>query len=160
GRAAGRGGLGGEGGVGGGGGGGRARTDAAPHGVRARQTERQAGQARPRPQPARHQSALPARSRHLRSEGAFQAGTRLQDGALQGLLVRRRRNPLVLRQGASAWGGGRAGGGHLPFRRRAQGLFVRGDQRRRPRPPRHLYRRGGNGGRRGRGERGGRGDRR
>ena len=32
----------------------------------------------------------------------FQAGARVQDGALQGLSVRRRRNPLVLRQGAAA----------------------------------------------------------
>ncbi len=42
------------------GGRGRARADATPHGVRARQAERQAGKARPRPQPARNQGTLPA----------------------------------------------------------------------------------------------------
>ena len=72
------------------------------HGVRARQAEGQAGEARPRAQPARHQGPLPARSRDLRRQGAFQAGARLQDDALQGLSVRRRRDPLVLRQGAAA----------------------------------------------------------
>ena len=36
------------------------------------------------------------------AEGAFQARARLQDGALQGLSVRRRRDPLVLRQGTAA----------------------------------------------------------
>ena len=36
------------------------------------------------------------------AEGAFRARARVQDGALQGLSVRRRRNPLVLRQGTAA----------------------------------------------------------
>ena len=76
---------------------GRARADALPHGVRARQAEGQAGKGRPRAEPARHQGALPARPGDLRRQGAFQAGAPLQDGALQGLSVRRRRNPLVLR---------------------------------------------------------------
>ena len=90
------------------GGGGRARADALPHGVRARQAQGQAGKGRPRAQPSRHQGSLPARSRHLRSEGAFQAGAHLQDGALQSLSVRRRRDPLVLRPGAPARRHGRS----------------------------------------------------
>ena len=127
------------------GGGGRARADALPHGVRARQAEGQAGKARPRAQPARHQGALPARSRHFRRKGAFQAGARLQDGALQGLFVRRRRDSLVVREGTSARCRGRAGGGHFPFRRRAQGIPVRGHQRRDPGPPRYFRRQRGQG---------------
>ena len=122
------------------GGRGRARADALPHGVRAREAEGQAGEGRPRAQPARHQGALPAGSRHFRSEGAFQAGTRIQDGALQGLFVRRGRNPLGVCKGAPARRRGRAGEGHLPLRRRAQGISVGGDQRRHPGPSRYLHR--------------------
>ncbi len=75
-------------------------------------------------EPPRHQSALPARPADFRRQGAFQAGARVQDDALEGLSVRRRRNPLVLRQGAAARRRGRAGKGDVPFRRRPEGLSV------------------------------------
>ena len=52
-------------------------------------------------QPPRHQDPLPARPADLR-QGAFQARARVQDDALEGLSVRRRRNPLDLRPGAAA----------------------------------------------------------
>ena len=52
------------------------------------------------------------------AEGAVPARARVQDDALQGLSVRRRRNPLVLRQGAGRRHR-RAGEGDLPFRGRA-----------------------------------------
>ena len=52
---------------------GRARADALPHGFRARQAEGQAGQGRPRAQPARHQNPLPSRSGDFRAQGRVQA---------------------------------------------------------------------------------------
>ena len=87
-------------------------------GVRARQAEGQAGEGRPRAEPARHQGALQARPGDFRQEGALQARAPLQDDALQGLSVRRRRDPLVVRQGTAARRRGRAGEGDVPFRRR------------------------------------------
>ena len=44
----------------------------------------------------------PGRARFSAPRRAFQAGAPVQDGALQGLSVRRRRNPLALRAGAAA----------------------------------------------------------
>ena len=91
-------------------------------------------------EPPRHQGALPSRPADFRRQGAFPARARVQDDALEGLSVRRRRNPLVLRQGAVARHRGRAGEGDLPLRRRAEGLSV-GDARRRDAgPSRHLHR--------------------
>ena len=58
------------------------------------------------------------------AEGAFPARARVQDDALEGLSVRRRRNPLVLRQGTGRRHR-RAGEGDLPFRGRAEGLSRR-----------------------------------
>ena len=55
------------------------------------------------------------------AEGAVPARARVQDDALEGLSVRRRRNPLVLRQGTGRRHR-RAGEGHVPFRGRAEGL--------------------------------------
>ena len=49
-------------------------------------------------------------------KAALQARARLQDDALEGLSVRRRRNPLALRQGAAQGRRGRARKGDLPFR--------------------------------------------
>ncbi len=45
-------------------------------------------------QPARHHGALPARPADLRQGRALRAGAPVPDGALQGLSVRRRRDPL------------------------------------------------------------------
>ena len=73
-----------------------------PHGVRTRQAEGQDRETRPRAEQARHQSALPARPADLRAQGRLQAAARVQDGALEGLSVRRRRDPLELRQGIVA----------------------------------------------------------
>ena len=106
------------------GGRGRARPEALQDGVRARQAEDQIAGCRQGAEPPRHQSALPARPAHFWRQGAFQAGARVQDDALEGLSVRRRRNPLVLRQGAVARHRGRAGKGDVPFRRRLEGLSV------------------------------------
>ena len=77
---------------------------------------------------------------HFRRQGALQAGARFQDGALEGLSVRRRRDPMVMRQGAAARRRGRAGKGDLPFRRRPQGLSRRHDQRRDAGASGHLHR--------------------
>ena len=57
-------------------------------------------QGRPRAQPPRHQNPFPSRSGDFRGQGRLQARARVQDGALESLSVRRRRNPLALRQGA------------------------------------------------------------
>ena len=65
------------------------------------------------------QGALPARPADFRAEGRLQARARVQDGALEGLSVRRRRDPLALRQGTAQGRRGCAGEGDLPFRRRA-----------------------------------------
>ncbi len=48
-------------------------------------------------QPARHARALSSRPADLRGGGQVPAATPLQDGPLQGLSLRRRRDPLVLR---------------------------------------------------------------
>ncbi len=53
------------------------------------------------------------------AKAAFKPAAHLQDGALEGLSVRRRRDPLVLRQGAAARRRRRAGGGDVPFRPKA-----------------------------------------
>ena len=58
--------------------------------------------ARPRAEQARHQGAFPPRPADFRAEGGVQAAARLQDGALEGLSLRRRRDPLDLRQGNAA----------------------------------------------------------
>src|SRR6267378_2872218 len=42
---------------------------------------------------------IQARQRYLRREGSLQAAAPVQDDALEGLSVRRRRNPLALRSG-------------------------------------------------------------
>ena len=60
--------------------------------------------------------------RDLRRQGALQAGARVQDGALEGLSVRRRRDPLDLRPGAAPRRRRRAGAGDVPFPRRPEGL--------------------------------------
>ena len=106
------------------GGRGRARPEALPDGVRARQAEGQAAGCRQGAEPPRHQGALPSRRGNFRAEGRVQGRARVQDDALEGLSVRRRRDPLVLRQGAGRRHR-RAGRGDVPFRGRAEGLSRR-----------------------------------
>ena len=78
---------------------GGARPDALPAGVRARPSRHQAGNRRQGAQSARHQGALPSRRADFRRQRAIRPGAAVQDDALQGLSVRRRRNPLALRAG-------------------------------------------------------------
>ena len=121
------------------GGRGRARPEALPDGVRARQAEGQAAGCRQGAEPPRHQGALPSRPGDFRAEGRVQARARVQDDALEGLSVRRRRNPLVVRQGAGRRHR-RAGRGDVPFRGRAEGLSRRDAERRDAGASRHLHR--------------------
>ena len=76
---------------------GRARPDPLPPGLLPRPAAGQARDRGPRAQPARHQGALQARSPDLRQGRPFPAPPPVQDGALQGLSVRRRRDPLEMR---------------------------------------------------------------
>ncbi len=75
-------------------------------------------------------------------ERPLRSGARVQDGALQGLSVRRGRNPLALRPGAARRGSKVAGGGDLPFPRRPQGLSGRRHRRRGARRRSGLHRPG------------------
>ena len=68
------------------------------HGVRARPSQGQARRPRQDQQPPRHQDPLQAGRRDFRRQGRLQAAAPVQDGALEGLSVRRRRNPLALRR--------------------------------------------------------------
>ena len=58
----------------------------------------------------------------LRQGRGIRAGPALPHGALQGLSVRRRRNPLELRSAADQGKGPDAGQGRVPFPRRPEGL--------------------------------------
>ncbi len=78
-------------------------------------------------EPARHQGALPSRSADLRRARALETGATPQDGALEGLSVRRRRDPLALR--ARADQGRYTGRGRVPFSGRAQGFPDRSHRR-------------------------------
>ena len=86
-------------------------------------------------EPPRHQSAFPAGPGDFRRQGALQAGARFQNDSLEGVSVRRRRNPLVLRETAAARHRGRAGTSDVPFRRRASRLSVRNASRGDAGPP-------------------------
>ena len=74
------------------------------------------------------------------AEGRLQAAAAVQDGALEGLSVRRRRDPLALRQGAAARRRGRAGEGDVPLCRRPQGFSHRRHSRRHAGASRHFPR--------------------
>ena len=52
------------------------------------------------PQPARHVGGVHARHRDLRARAALQAGAAVPAGAVQGVSVRRRRDPLEMRRRA------------------------------------------------------------
>ncbi len=114
--------------------------------LRARRAREQAGNRRQGAQPARHQSALPARSADFRRRREIRSGAGLQDDARQGLSVRRRRNPLALRAGPARRARQNAARGGVSLPRRPQGL-----SRRRHRGPGHgrrsaVYRQGGEAG--------------
>ena len=79
------------------GGGGRARPAALRHDLQPRRAAGQAAEAGRHQEPARHQGALQARREDLRQGRHLQAGPPPAHGALQGLPVRRRRDPLVVR---------------------------------------------------------------
>ena len=93
---------------------------ALPHGLRARQAE---GQAARRPARAPNRRGTKVRFRPdpqiFGPKAALQARARVQDDALEGLSVRRRRNPLALRQGAAQGRRGRAGEGDASISPRA-----------------------------------------
>ena len=72
--------------------------DALPAGVRARPSRHQARNRRQGAQPAGHQGALSSRRADFRQEGEIRPGAAVQDDALEGLSLRRRRNPLALRR--------------------------------------------------------------
>jgi hypothetical protein len=76
-------------------------------------------------QPPRHPHPLQARHRDFRRQGRVQAAAAVQDGALEGLSVRRRRNPLALRSRAAEGHRGRAGRGRPSTSRRPEGLSRR-----------------------------------
>ena len=119
---------------------GRAQPETLPHDVRARPSQGQARRPRQDQQPPRHAHPLQAGHRYLRRQGDLQAAAPVQDDALEGLSVRRRRDPLALRSGAAEGHRGCAGGGQLPLSRRPEGLSRRRDPRRHAGASGHLLR--------------------
>ena len=88
------------------------------------------------PEPARHHARLHPRRRDFRRGGAVQAGAALPAGALQGLSVRRRRDPLEMRSRADLRrGGARRGRVPVPGRARRPSHASRSASAR-PRPAR------------------------
>ena len=83
------------------------------------------------PEPARHQGPLPSRSRRSSAQGAhFEPGAPVPHGALEGLPLRRRRDPLALRaRRCSPATSDVAGRGGLPFPGRPAGLSRRATSR-------------------------------
>ena len=117
-----------------------ARPPALPAALLARRPAKQARAAWRCPQPARHQDPVPSRSGDFRQERRLRAGAALPDGALQGLSVRRRRDPLELRSAADQGQGPDAGQGRVPFPGRTEGLSRRLARRRVPGDARDLRR--------------------
>ena len=109
---------------------GRPQPPALAPGVLPRPPDRPAPVARPRPEPPRHHRHLPPRPGDLRRLAALPPRPPAPDGALQGLPLLRRRDPLALRPRLPRRGGGRARGGHLPLPRRPLGLSRRAARRR------------------------------
>ena len=115
---------------------------------RARQAEVGTGEARQGRQSPRHQGALQARSRDFRRQGELQSAAPVQDGARQGLSVRRRRDQVDLaRPSFSASRRGRAGEGDVSFPSKAQGLLAGHYRRADAGASRHLRRQIGEAGR-------------
>ena len=119
---------------------GRARPKALRHGVRARSSQGQARRSRQDQQPPRHQDPLQAGRRDFRRQGRLQAAAAVQDGALEGLSVRRRGNSLALRAGIAQGHRGRSRRGQLPLSRGPEGLSRRRDPRRYPGASGYLFR--------------------
>ena len=94
----------------------------------ARQAHDQAEVGRPRPQPARHHGDLPSRPADLR-QAVLRARAPLSHGAVQGLPVPRRRDPLEMRQGPAAQGQHDSRRGIVPLPGRPEGLPDLGDRR-------------------------------
>ena len=90
-------------------------------------------------EPARHQGALQARSADLRRGRRLQARPPVQDGAGEGLPVRRRRDPLAQHRARRRR---RAPRGGLPFPRRPEGLAGAGHRRQDARRRSGLHRQG------------------
>ena len=101
----------------------------------------QAQVGRPCPQPARHDGDLPSRSADLRQAG-LRARAPLSHGALQGLPVPWRRDPLEMRQEPAAQRRRDPRGGVVPLPGRPQGLRDVGDRRARHHRAAALRRRG------------------
>ena len=93
-------------------------------------------------------------------KAGVQAAARIQDGALEGLSLRRRRDPLELRQGIVARRRGRARAGDVPLPRRPEGLSRRRHPQRHAGASGHLHRQVGQHRQPWRGRMGGRLDRR
>ena len=104
------------------GGRGRARPAALPPDLLARHPAGPHRDARQGAEPARHAGALPSRRADLRHGGEVLARAPVQDGALEGLSVRRRRDPLELRAVPAGGRRRRAGRGGLPLSGGAEGL--------------------------------------
>ena len=100
-----------------------------PPALRPRRADREAQGPRRGPQQARQRRPLQAGREDLRQGRHLQAGAAVRDGAGEGLPVRRRRNPLVVRARADQ-GQGRPGEGDVPFPRRPVGLPAGGAWRR------------------------------
>ena len=83
---------------------------------------------------------IQAGHRYFRCQGGLQAAAPVQDDALKGLSVRRRRDPLALRCGAVEGRRGCAAGGDIPLSGRPEGLSRRGDPRRHAGASGHLLR--------------------
>ena len=93
-------------------------------------------------QPPRHESALSPRSGDFRRPGAVRSGACIQDGALEGLSVRGRRDQVALRARAHRRRVESPGGGHVSFPRRLERLSRRRHRGRGPRRRPGVYRPG------------------
>ena len=120
---------------------GRARSPVLDADLLARQAHVQAQVGRPCPQPARHDGHLPSRSGDLRQAGLRRRAA-LPHGALQGLPVPRRRDPLEVRQDPAAQGRHDSRRGVVPLRRWPEGLPDVRDRRAPDRGAAALRRRG------------------
>ncbi len=112
------------------GGRGGAQPPALPPGILPRPSPRADPGARPGAEPARHHGHLPPRPRDLRRLGPPQAGAPAPDGALQGLPLLRRRDPLALRRRVPRRRRRHPRAGDLPLPRRPRRLPRRAPRRR------------------------------
>ena len=111
------------------GGRGRARAEALPPELYARDARRSAEEPRADQEPPRHTRALHAGPQDLRQRLRLQAGTAVPHGALQGLSVPRGGDQMVMRQGVARRRQRHAGERRVPFPGRAEGLSHRPHRR-------------------------------